>query len=129
MNDISKQILRYSLAGMLFWFAWQQLMSPGDWLIFLPTWTGYLPIPAEMLIQANGWLEMVLALALLAGVFVRPISLILGLHLVTIAFEVSGAILVRDLTLAWSAVALAVSPADKWTLDCLYKKSQDKISV
>jgi len=128
MNDKSRQILRYSLAGMFFWFAWQQLLSPSEWVGFLPTWTGYLPIPAEMLVQVNGWLESVLALALLAGVFVRPVSLILGLHLVAIAWEVSGAIGVRDLALALSIIALAVSSADSWTLDYLSKQSQEKIS-
>lgn len=85
--------------------------------MFLPLWTGYFPIPGEMLIQLNGWMELVLAGTLLLGFYTRFSATILALHLAGIAVSIGGAIGVRDLALATACASLALDVPDAWTLD------------
>ena len=122
MNNISQALLRYSLAALFLWFGWQQLANPSSWAVFLPSWTGYFPIPTEMLIRLNGWLEIIGALFLILGAFTRVVAGILALHLLAIAISIGGSIGVRDGALALACLALALSAPDKWTLDQTIKK-------
>lgn len=118
----SRLVLRWSFALLFFWFGIQQLMEPAGWVGFLPEFTGYLPIPSEMLVQVNGWLELCLAALLLLGYYTRPASAFLALHLFGIAATVGGATGVRDAILGCIGVALALPPADEWTLDAYFKQ-------
>ena len=117
MNNLSLKILRYSWVLLFLWFGWQQMINPGAWTAFLPEWTGYFPIPAEMLIQLNGWLEIIGAILLLFGAYIRPVAIILSLHLLGIAITAGGAIGVRDFILAMMALSLAVAEPDDWAID------------
>lgn len=117
MSNFSRQILRFSLAMLFLWFGWQQLSSPEAWVFFLPDYVAYFPIPGEMLVQLNGWLEIIAALFLIAGVYTKVIAGLLGLHLLGIALMVGGATGVRDAALAFANFALAFSEPDNWTLD------------
>ena len=117
MTLASRVLLRWSWALLFVWFGTQQLMHPAQWTAFLPLWTGYFPIPGEMLIQLNGWMEIVLAGCLLAGFYTRFASGILAIHLAGIAISVGGATGVRDLALAAAGVAIALDTPDAWTLD------------
>ena len=110
-------MIRYAIVLLFTWFAVQQMLAPGVWTAYLPTWTGYLPIPAEMLIRLNGWTEFILAVLLAVGCYTRIIATILGLHLIGIAWTAGGAVGVRDAALAVCTLALAVAPPDPWTLD------------
>ncbi|MCB9798313.1 DoxX family membrane protein [Candidatus Nomurabacteria bacterium] len=110
------RILRYTWVLLFVWFATQQLLHPEMWTVFLPEWTGYFPIPPEMLIQLNGWFEYVLALLLALGIWQRPVVAVLALHLFGIAIETGGAIGVRDAALAMIGVALLSAPIDGWPL-------------
>lgn len=121
MKDLSTKLLRFSWAAMFLWFGFNQLLNPAAWVIFLPTWTGYFPIPGGMLVQLNGWLEIVSAVALIIGVWVKPIAIFLGLHLTGIAISVGGATGVRDAVLAVMGFALAAAPADEWSLETMNK--------
>lgn len=85
-------------------------------------WTGYFPVPAEMLIQLNGWSELCLAVLLFMGCFTRFAATILAIHLAGIATTVGGAIGVRDAALATVGVSLALAEPDEWTLDAKFKK-------
>lgn len=118
---ISSRILRYSFAILFLWFGFQQLMGPEKWISFLPVWTGYVPIPAEILIRLNGWFEIIGAFFLLTGTFVKQISVLLALHLFAIALETGGAIGMRDGILAMMGIALAFAPTDSWTVDAVSK--------
>jgi len=122
----SIRILRYSFMILFLWFGYHQLMYPEMWTGFLPEWIGYFPIPAEMIIQLNGWFEVVAALFLGFGIFTRIIASLLAVHLFMVAVEVEGAIGMRDAVLAMIGVALATSPADPWTLDFRYGKTEQK---
>lgn len=117
MNQYSSAAIRYTVVLLFLWFAIAQLINPGMWTTFLPEWTGYFPIPGEILVRLNGLAELLLAILLAAGVYTRIVSGLLGLHLFMIAITAGGAIGVRDAALAFVAFALAGTPADKWTVD------------
>ncbi len=119
-------LLRVSLAALFFWFGFQQWLHPSMWIAFLPTWTGYIPAPPNIFIMINGCIELIGAIALLIGIWVRPISVFFGLHLLLIAISVGDAIGVRDAALAASAFALALSPADRYTIDAKFPPSSNQ---
>lgn len=79
-------------------------------------------MPAEMLIQINGWMEVCLAALLLLGTYTRFVTAFLALHLAGIAISVGGAIGVRDATLAMVGVSMSLGGPDEWTLDVKFKK-------
>ncbi len=117
MTRCAALVLRFGWVGLFLWFGVQQLMHPGDWVGFLPEWTGYLPIPGEMLVQLNGWLEVCLAVLLAVGAWTRAVAGILAVHLAAVAVSAGGAVGVRDAGLATIGLAIALSPPDAWTLD------------
>lgn len=126
---LTSRILRLSWAILFLWFGAQQLFHSSVWVGFLPQWTGYIPIPGEMLVQINGWLEIIGALFLISGTFIRPIALILALHLFMIAFDARGAIGMRDATLGMMGLALVFAPSDPWTIDALSKKNCSRFTL
>lgn len=111
------KIVRYTAVALFMWFGIAQLTDAATWVGFLPEWTGYFPIPGEMLVQLNGLGEVVLALALGVGVYTRVVAALLGVHLLGIALTAGGAIGVRDAALALMTGALAFAPPDSWTLE------------
>lgn len=117
MTQTSTVVIRYSLVLLFLWFGVQQLIDAPSWVGFLPEWTGYIPVPGELFVQLNGWMEVVFAVLLALGVFTRVVAAILGVHLLVIAVSVGGAIGMRDAVLGLVTIALAWSPADRWTLD------------
>ncbi len=122
---VGRVLWRWSLVGLFLWFGIQQLVEPSAWLSFLPVWTGYLPIPGEMLIRLNGWLEVCLAIAMLLGVYTRFVSAVLGLHLLGIAVSAGGAIGMRDGVLALGTISVALNEPDAWTLDQRLKQKKN----
>ena len=117
MPEKSLTLLRYAIVLLFLWFGWHQLIDPGAWVTYLPQWTGYFPVPGEMLVQLNGWMELVLAVLLAFGWFVRPVAAFLALHLFGIAVTVMGAIGMRDFVLGLATVVLAMNPPDAWALE------------
>lgn len=113
----SRVLLRWSWGLLFIWFGSQQLLHPAQWVSFLPAWTGYMPIPAEMLIQLNGWFELCAATLIIIGYFTRFCACILSLHLAGIAYSVGGAIGVRDAALAAAGISLAFSEKDSLMLE------------
>ncbi|OGH94397.1 MAG: hypothetical protein A2538_01180 [Candidatus Magasanikbacteria bacterium RIFOXYD2_FULL_41_14] len=124
MSDKPMKILRYAWVVLFLWFGLSQMFFPNNWTAFLPTWSGYMPIPAAMLVKLNGWFEIFAAIFLFLGIFTRPIAIILTAHLLIIAASAGGAIGVRDFILAMIGVALASVPADNWTMDFKAKKTK-----
>jgi len=114
---IGQVVLRYSWALLFFWFGFAQLTDATNWVIYLPEWTGYLPIPGEMLVRINGLLEVCCATLLTLGVHTRIISAFLALHLFGIAASVGGATGVRDAALGAAGIALALQIPDGLTID------------
>jgi uncharacterized membrane protein YphA (DoxX/SURF4 family) len=124
MNERALLVLRVSLVFLYGWFGITQLVDPSPWVSYLPEWTGYMPIPGEMLVQLNGWFETVCAILLLIGLYGRYASLLLGLHLFGIAVSVGGAIGVRDGVLAAATIALALGTPDHFTLDAYMRREK-----
>ncbi len=120
----SRVLLRWSWVALFFWFGSRQLINSSDWVGFLPEFTGYLPIPGEMLVQLNGLFEIVLAVALLFGVYTRVSAALLAVHLMGIAVVAGGAIGVRDAALAMVGFAIALDTPDAWTMDAKQKKQK-----
>jgi uncharacterized membrane protein YphA (DoxX/SURF4 family) len=101
------------------WFGTQQLMSPAGWTGFIPEFVvNMLPVSAETFVLGNGLMEIVLGIALILGIFTRPVALILALHMLGIAASIgltpTG---VRDFGLAFATTAIFLFGADYWTLD------------
>ena len=122
MEKIPSLIIRYTACFLFLWFGTQQLNDPNSWVVFLPEWTGYFPIPPEMLIQLNGWMEVILALMLGIGLYTRFAALVLSLHLMGIAASVGQATGVRDATLALFTLSLIFTKPDALTIDHRFQK-------
>ena len=110
-------IVRYSLVLLFMWFGFHQLFNPEVWVVYLPEFTKYIPIPVEMLVRLNGWFEVVFAIALVLGLCTRFVSALLGLHLLGIAWSAGGAIGIRDAVLGLCTLALIAGKPDAWTMD------------
>ena len=101
-------ILRLGLAVVFLWFGFSQLFDGVAWVSWVPEWaTALIPIPPAMIVLLNGLLEVILGTLLAANILVRPIALLLTLHLALITFEIGAtAIGVRDLGLTLATLAL-----------------------
>lgn len=117
MQKYSFILIRLSIVCLFLWFGMQQLMNPSAWVSYLPEWTGYLPIPGEILVGLNGWFEVLSALLLAVGCYTRFLALILSVHLAGIAWTAGGAVGIRDAALALCTLALFMAEPDHWTLD------------
>lgn len=126
-KEIQIPLIRYSLVFLFSWFGIMQLINPGSWVAFLPSFTGYIPIPGEMFVSLNGWFEVCASILALLGVRTRIVLPLLGLHLMGIAISVGGAIGVRDAVLALVAISFAFAKPDSLTLDS--KFSQPVVST
>lgn len=129
MKNYSLQLLRYSWVFLFLWFGIQQIINPGLWIEYLPAWTGYFPIPGEMLVQLNGWFEILCAVVLALGLYTRIVATILGAHLFFFAIEIGGAVGIRDGVLAMMGFTIALSDVDTWTLDNKNKKQTMQINA
>lgn len=73
---------------------------------------------AKTLIYFNGAAEVILGTMLLIGFLVRPVALLLALHLLTIAIGLGyNDIMIRDLGLTLATVSIFLGGADIWTID------------
>ena len=92
------------------WFGYHELIDPG-------LWTGYVPVvstsshAAEVLVLAHGWLLLVLAVALLAGIAPRIAAVIAAAMLleIIISLGVHGLsdLVLRDVGVFGLALAVA----------------------
>ncbi len=110
-------VLRFGMAGVFMWFGLQQLIDPSTWTAFVPAFTANPWISPVSIILLNGWLEVVAAVLLITGFWVRPIAYVLAAHMLFVALETGGAIGVRDFGLTIACLALALGAVDTWTLD------------
>lgn len=89
---------RVLLGLVLAWFGYHELVAPGFW-------TGYVPVlsatsqASKLLVLAHGWVLLVLAVALIAGVAPRVAAMIASLLLVEIVISLSTSGGLSDLVL------------------------------
>lgn len=112
-------ILRIAMALLFLWFGTSQIMSPTDWIGFVPqsivTLTG---MSATTIVFFNGLFEIIAGSMLLLGLWTRVVAALLFLHMLDIAFTVGlDAIGIRDLGLAVATFVVFLNGADWWTLD------------
>lgn len=118
-------LIRLAVSIVFLWFGLNQLFDTASFMSFVPTWVYGLPVSVTTFVFLNGAFETIFGLALLLGVFVRPVAFLLALHLVGIAFSVGyGDIFIRDLGLAVATFSVFLSGADNW---CLDKKLHHKV--
>jgi uncharacterized membrane protein YphA (DoxX/SURF4 family) len=91
-------VARVLLGMVLAWFGYHELVQPS-------LWTGYVPAvsststTAVILVLAHGWLLLVLAVALIAGISVRATAAIAALLLAQIVIWLTATAGLSDLTL------------------------------
>lgn len=118
--DWGPTIGRVALGLVLAWFGYHELMQP-------QLWTGYVPLLsttsslAVALVLVHGWLLLMLAVALVAGVLVRVAAAVAALLLVEIIISliVSGGltdISMRDLGVFGLAVMLTAGARQRLAL-------------
>lgn len=103
-------LLRLSLAAMFLWFGFSQLLDGLNWVDWVPEWAvTLLNMPPALIVLLNGTAEVVGGVLLATGVFVRPVAILLGIHLAIITVDIGmNAIGVRDFALTCATLALAL---------------------
>ncbi len=102
--------LRLGLAALFLWFGFSQLLDGINWVSWVPEWAvNTLHLPPAMIVLANGLLEVVCGALLALGILVRPVAILLALHLAIITIEIGiTPIGVRDFGLTMATIALAL---------------------
>jgi uncharacterized membrane protein YphA (DoxX/SURF4 family) len=117
--DWAPTVARVLLGVVLLWFGYHELVLPGEW-------TGYVPVISEssslaiVLVLAHGWVLLVLAAALIAGVAPRAAAAIASVLLleIVIALAVNGLsdTTLRDLGVLGLALCLTGSTNQRLVL-------------
>lgn len=108
-SDWAPTVGRILLGSVLAWFGYHELVQPS-------LWTGYVPLVstsslAVLLVLVHGWLLFMLAVAMIAGIAVRPaaaVSVALMLEIVISLAMTSGLsdLVLRDVGVLGLAVCL-----------------------
>jgi uncharacterized membrane protein YphA (DoxX/SURF4 family) len=117
--DWAPTVARVLLGLVLAWFGYHELVQPS-------LWTGYVPLVsasslAVLLVLAHGWLLLMLAVALVAGIAVRTaaaVAVVLLLEIVVSLAWTSGLsdLVLRDVGVLGLAVSLTASTSQRLTL-------------
>lgn len=101
-------LLRMNMAGVFLWFGFSQLIDGINWVYLVPAWASeLLHIPPAMIVLANGAFEVFAGTLLATGFLVRPVALLLALHLAGIAASIGfNATGIRDAGLTMATFAL-----------------------
>lgn len=111
-------IARVALSLVLLWFGLNQIFNTSAWFAWLPSWTNSLPVSPAVLILFNGFLEVVLGVLLILGLFTRIVSLVAAIHLLTIVFSLGyNDVAVRDSGLMLVALSVFFTGPDFKSLD------------
>lgn len=123
IKNYGPAVVRMGLALVFLWFGLNQLFDPGSWIGWVPGWIHPIVHPA-IVVFVNGLVEVILGTILLLGFFTRTASLILGLHLLGIAFSIGySATMIRDLGLAIATLSITLTGPDKLCLSNKFKKN------
>lgn len=118
--SVGSLLLRFGLVIVFLWFGFSQLSNPSEWTVFLPSWVKMVPISENHFVMLNGLFEVVSATLLLLGAYVRITALLLGLHLVGIAFSIGiTSTGVRDFGLSIATLSLALLGSRQFSIDSM----------
>jgi len=118
-TQVGLLILRLGLAIVFLWFGFSQLLDGLNWVSWVPEWAvNLLHLPPAMIVLGNGLFEVIGGTLLALGILVRPVALVLALHLAVITFEIGlNSIGLRDFGLTMATFALALLGPDEYSLD------------
>lgn len=118
LQRLSPLVLRLGLTALFLWFGLSQVFFPNDWISWVPTWVpDFSHMDARTIVLLNGGFEVVFGVLLLLGIYVRFVVLLLGLHLLSIAYELGyGDIAARDVCIAIACFALSLHGNDDWSI-------------
>jgi uncharacterized membrane protein YphA (DoxX/SURF4 family) len=110
VEGLSPVVARVLLGLVLAWFGYHELVAPGQWTGYVPALAGTSAF-AQVLVLAHGWLLVVLAVALVAGVAPKVAAAAASVLLVEIVVSLiaSGGLsdlVLRDVGVLGLAVAL-----------------------
>src|SRR3989344_2719433 len=108
--ELGTYLLRLGLSAVFLWFGFSQLLDSIRWVSIVPEWAvNLLHIPPAFIVLGNGAFEVILGSMLAMGIWTRLISLVLGLHLIPIMFDLGlTAIGVRDFGLVIASLSLSL---------------------
>ena len=131
MKEHATVSIRLGLGVVFGWFGVDKFIHPEAWFKWVPAWvSGIAPVPPNMMMYAQGGLEVLIALFLVLGLFTRVIAVIASVLLAGIILSSGGIhdITIRDLGLFSAALSLAFSGASVFSIDRLRKGDGDKPS-
>ena len=110
-EEIGVYILRLGLAIVFLYFGISQILDQSKWIYLVPDrfFIFYInEVLKSKLVFINGIFDLIIALSLISGIFIRIFSILGFIHLLSITifslgFEPSG---IRDLGLAFAMLSL-----------------------
>jgi hypothetical protein len=122
--------MRLGLGFVMCWFGVQELRSPSEWAVFVPSFvTDISPVAVNDLVLLHGFLLVLAAASVVLGLLYLP-GAVLGVGLIAeILFGLwidSGFndLVVRDIGLLGLAVAVAADPLRFWHLESMFSRPQ-----
>lgn len=117
--DWAPTVGRVLLALVLAWFGYHELVQPS-------LWTGYVPLVSGssllvLLVLAHGWLLLMLAVAMVAGIAVRAVAAVSAVLLVEIVISLTitsglSDLVLRDVGVLGLAVCLTATTRQRLVL-------------
>lgn len=126
-KDLSRYaplVLRLAMAALYLWFGVSQVTNPAQWTSLVPAWaTAPFGIDPVLVIHMNGWFEIAAGILLAIGIAVRPVALLLFLHMLPIAASLwPGSVAVRDFALTFATLGVALFGTDQYCYDPFKRK-------
>ena len=118
-------VLRLGLGAVFLAFGVWKSASPVQWVIFLPNWVSgavadLSALDALGVLRMMGFVEAVLGIQLLAGLFTKATATLCTALLAGIVFHVGfDQVGIRDAGLLFAAMALMISGGGRWSVDHL----------
>ncbi len=129
MQKYSAPVLRIAMCLVFLWFGINQVLKPGMWETYIPEFITNMGINATYMVYANGVFEICASILLAIGIFVRPVALLLSLHLFGIAALMGfTAIGVRDFGLSLATFTIFLHGKDMWCVK-FAKNNKEKIQT
>jgi uncharacterized membrane protein YphA (DoxX/SURF4 family) len=122
-----KLILRIGLGGVFIYFGLSQIINPERWTALLPEFvSGFHFIRPESIVFLNGVFDFLIGFSFILGFFLKIVSVVAFLHLISIVIFSLGwtPIGVRDLGLALAALSLFFGEEDGLSLDYFFRKEK-----
>ena len=102
-------ILRLGMTFVFAWFGASQLVNASAWTSVVPGWATGFGMNAVTIVHLNGVFEIIAALLMGMGFWIRPVAALLALHLFVIATSLGlSAIGIRDFGLSFATLSIAL---------------------